>query len=401
MIVALKRHKAGTILIALQIALTLAIVCNALHIVHLRVDHLSRPTGINEAQILRVESQWANKPAADQLRALTASDLAVLRQIPGVVDVYASNAYPLGNNGWPMGLSYAPDQRSPTTSAAMYFSDEHTVNTLDLKLLAGRNFRADEIGEMDVHGHLTPAVVIITKDLADRMFPKGSALGQVIYMSSKPSTVIGVVPRLQVPWLDSFATQWDQRSVLVPYRLDQSQYYIVRTAPGRSAAVTAAIPERLYAANPDRVIDPAHGIQSFEQIKADAYRKDHGMAVVMMVICIALLSITSAGIVGLTSFWVAQRRRQIGVRRALGATRRDILSYFLIENGVISGAGVVAGILLALGLNIWLVSDFEMQRLSPLYLVAGALMLLCLGQLSALVPAWRASRLSPSEATRV
>jgi putative ABC transport system permease protein len=233
------------------------------------------------------------------------------------------------------------------------------------------------------------------------MFPKGSALGQVIYMSSKPSTVIGVVPRLQVPWLDSFATQWDQRSVLVPYRLDQSQYYIVRTAPGRSAAVTAAIPERLYAANPDRVIDPAHGIQSFEQIKADAYRKDHGMAVVMMVICIALLSITSAGIVGLTSFWVAQRRRQIGVRRALGATRRDILSYFLIENGVISGAGVVAGILLALGLNIWLVSDFEMQRLSPLYLVAGALMLLCLGQLSALVPAWRASRLSPSEATRV
>jgi putative ABC transport system permease protein len=97
---ALKRHKAGTILIALQIALTLAIVCNALFIIKQRVTHLSRATGIDEQNILTVRNQWVGQPPSQQVIGLMATDLAALRQIPGVLDAYSTNSYPLRQGGW-------------------------------------------------------------------------------------------------------------------------------------------------------------------------------------------------------------------------------------------------------------------------------------------------------------
>jgi putative ABC transport system permease protein len=115
---------------------------------------------------------------------------------------------------------------------------------------------------------------------------------------------------------------------------------------------------------------------------------------------VVLLAITAAGIVGLTSFWVGQRRKQIGVRRALGATRHDILGYFLTENFLISLAGAVLGIVLAVVFNLWMVTRFEMDRMSMAYVGIGVLVLLLLGQGATLAPAVRASRVSPIEATR-
>jgi putative ABC transport system permease protein len=120
----------------------------------------------------------------------------------------------------------------------------------------------------------------------------------------------------------------------------------------------------------------------------------------MGIISVVLLAITAAGIVGLTSFWVGQRRKQIGVRRALGATRGDILSYFLTENLLIGIGGVLAGVVLAFGINLWMVSQFETARLSLAYVASGVALLLLLGQGAVLAPAVRASHVPPVEATR-
>jgi putative ABC transport system permease protein len=158
-----------------------------------------------------------------------------------------------------------------------------------------------------------------------------------------------------------------------------------------------AVQERLYAANRMRVILSA---RTFDDIRARAYRKDRGMAILMAIVCAALLLVTAAGIVGLASFWVGQRHRQIGIRRALGATRRNILAYFQTENLLIAGTSVVIGAIGAFGLNQWLVAHFEMARLSPLYVLIGAVTILVLGQLAVLSPALRASRVPPVAATR-
>ena len=88
------------------------------------------------------------------------------------------------------------------------------------------------------------------------------------------------------------------------------------------------------------------------------------------------------------------------VHVALGATRGDILNYFLTENLLIGIGGVLVGALLAIGINLWMVTQFEMARLSLAYVVIGVVALLLLGQGAVLAPALRASHVSPVEATR-
>jgi len=398
---ALGHHKAGAVLIVLQIALTLAIVCNALFIISQRIEHVARPTGIDEAEILVVANEWIGKPPAERIDALMTTDLAILRQLPGVADAYASNATPLGGNGRAMGLNYTPDQVNATTRATVYFADEHALATLGVKLVAGRNFRADEIGRVTAHDALAPPAIIVSRELAAKMFPNASALGKQVYMYTTPSTIVGVVEKLQGSFVGGFADEWSERSLLVPHRLDAPNgYYVVRVRPGQLDAVAAMVAKALYAANGKRVIERVSGVQRFSEIRSTAYARDIGMAILMGVISVVLLAITAAGIVGLTSFWVGQRRRQIGVRRALGATRNDILGYFLTENLLISLGGVVLGVLLAISLNLWMVTHEEMARLSLAYLSIGVLTLLLLGQGAVLAPALRASRVSPVEATR-
>jgi putative ABC transport system permease protein len=186
--------------------------------------------------------------------------------------------------------------------------------------------------------------------------------------------------------------------VIEPFRLvDENVSYVVRTQPDRLNAVMQAVRTKLLAVNRDRVLTK---VISFPELRAKAYRDDRGLAIILGVVCAALLAVTAFGIVGLTSYWVAQRRRQIGIRRALGATRSAILRYFQAENLVIAVAGATLGVALALALNLWMVSSFEMVRLHLAYPVIGAVVVLLLGQLAVLWPASRAASIPPALATR-
>jgi putative ABC transport system permease protein len=113
-----------------------------------------------------------------------------------------------------------------------------------------------------------------------------------------------------------------------------------------------------------------------------------------------MLLVTALGIAGLANFWVQQRRRSIGIRRAIGATRGDILRYFQTENFLIVGGGLVLGMALALVLNLALMQHYELPRLPLYYLPVGALVLWGLGQLAVLGPALRAAAVPPVVATR-
>ncbi|OOG66145.1 peptide ABC transporter permease [Rhodanobacter sp. B04] len=398
---ALRQHKAGTVLIALQIALTLAIVCNALFIIRQRVAHLSEPTGIDEANLLVVANQWAGHWSPAQVDAQILADLAALRQLPSVRDASPSDGYPLSGGNWDNFVMRTPEQLKPTTDASVYMGDEHMLDTLGVKLIAGRNFNASEIMQMASRQVVIPPVVIVTKALADHVYPDGSALGKPIYsMTTTPSVIIGIVERLQRQNVSNWSKPYAYESLLWPIREDtDGLYYIVRSKPGQLADAMREVPKALYAQSRMRVFDPKNG-GSFAQIRQRAYDSDRGMAILMGIISVVLLAITAAGIVGLTSFWVGQRRKQIGVRRALGATRSDILHYFLTENLLISVGGVLAGTVLAVGINLWMVTRFEMSRLSMGYVGAGVIVLLLLGQGAVLGPALRASRVSPVEATR-
>jgi len=398
---AMRRNKVGAILIAVQMAVTLAILCNGLFIIEQRVASSKRPTGVDEANLFVLKNLWVGNPT--DLAARLQADLAALRSVPGVVDAFATNSYPLSDGGSTDGVSLHPDQRDAMALSALYFTDEHGLQTLGLKLIAGRNFNSGEIVDKLGYTDFTPpSAVIITRALADKLFPGGNALGQSVYVESEKhqTTIIGIVDRLQVPWVQSggWGSKFNNNSMLEPFRfIDQYSAYVVRAKPGQLPAVMRAAQKKLIEINRARVIEKA---QPLTETRQEAYRNDRGLAVILGVVCAALLLVTAFGIVGLTSYWVAQRRRQIGIRRALGATRNAIIRYFQTENLLIAASGATLGVAMAIALNLWMVSSFEMERLHSIYAVAGAAVVLLLGQAAVLWPALRAASIPPALASR-
>jgi putative ABC transport system permease protein len=397
---ALRRNKAGALLIAVQMAVTLAILCNGVFIIEQRISSSRRPTGTDEAHIFSITNQWVGQPA--DLSARLRADLAALRSLPGVVDAYATNSYPLTNSGWSEGVKLHPDQKHSTAQTALYFADEHGLATLGLKLIAGRNFSATEVVDRRATELTPPPSVIITRQLADKLFPGGEALGQALYFQFQKARVpiIGIVDKLQTPWVSGggWASKFNDHSIIEPFRfVDPYSHYIVRVQPGQLAAVMRAAQTTLFDVNRARVLER---IRPLSEARAEVYRDDRGLAVILGVVCAALLAVTAFGIVGLTSYWVAQRRRQIGIRRALGATRQAIIRYFQTENFLIAAGGAALGVALAVALNLWMVSSFEMERLHTGYAFLGAVVVLLLGQAAAFWPALRAASIPPALAAR-
>lgn len=400
---ALRRHKVATLLIVLQIALTLAVVSNALFIVKTRIVHLSRPTGTDEAHLFVIRNAWLGQPDTPHVDAQMRADLTTLRNLPGVRDAFASQAYPFGGWGGLVRIKLKVAQTMRPQFAISYFADEHALDTFGIALVAGRNFRADEIGHLGPYDKSMPAVVIITRDLAHKLFPAGSALGRTIYLTDDaPSTIIGIVDRLEGAYVGSTTRSIDEDTVLLPARLDNPDgtIYLVRTQAGDLTAALHAAPAALFAQNRMRLISPDDGVITLSQAREQGYATDRGVAIMMGAICVLMLLATAGGIVGLSSFWVGQRRRSIGVRRALGATRGDILRYFQIENFLIVGSGIVLGAALAVLANLQLMTRYELPRMPLGVLLTGAVLLWLLGQLAVLGPALRAAAVSPVEATR-
>ncbi|HEX7348805.1 MAG TPA: FtsX-like permease family protein [Rhodanobacteraceae bacterium] len=395
----MRHNKASISLIVLQMALTLAILGNAVFLIQQQARNSTRPSGIaNEADVLVVSNAWIGDPPDDQ--SLQATDLAALRELPGVVDAYAAFSYPLAGGGWGCTLRLASAQRSPTTWCDRYLVDAHARTVLDVHLIAGRWFDPSEGVARGINDAESPThVIVVTHALADRLFPDGNALGQTVYMERGTSqqTIIGIIGGMQTPAAANGGPGADY-SVLQPGQfVGNGVRYLIRTRPGMAASVAAKVRATLLKANPARVI---HYVRTFPEVRARAYRGARGYAAVLAVICAIMLVVTAFGTIGLTMTWVTQRRREIGIRRALGATRHAILRQFQYENLILAFGAVVLGIGLAVTLNLWMMRHFATQRLPMLPLLAAALVIVLIGQLAVLWPALRAATIPPALAAR-
>ncbi|UPG89739.1 ABC transporter permease [Luteibacter aegosomaticola] len=408
LISALAKHKAGVVLIVLQVAITLAIVCNAVFIIGTRMDRVTRPTGIAEDDLFVVTQQWSGvdtskADAINVLDAMQREDLAAIRGLPDVLSATPMNSLPLMNSAaWNGGLGLAPSQPEPSARVSYYFTDETALATLGIQLSAGRQFAAPDVGHVAMGDPATPPAIIVTDAVAGKLFPAGDALGKPVYLdgAGAPSTIVGVIPRLQTPGTNEFSSSFAYNAILVPSRINATfSRYVIRARPGRLAAALHAVPDTLYHTNAARVIAD-DGIQTFHDIRQQAYRADVGMAALMGGVSLILLVVTATGIFALTSFWVEQRKRQIGIRRALGARRRDILRYFQIENLLIVSAGATLGLVMAVALNMALIARYEMARLPISYALLGLVVVVVLSQVSTWVPARKASRVDPAIAIR-
>jgi len=400
----LRHHKLTALLLTLQVAFTCAIVCNVAFMIANRVAEVSMPTGIAESDLSTIQS--AGTDPRQNAQALHETDLASLRAIPGVESVAAvSGALPLNRSDtfgpvcpnrqvFEQGMrtsSLFKDGGCPMSS--FYDGTHGLLGTLGLQLVAGRDFLP---GEYTTKGDVP--VAIISRALAERLYPGHDALGKVMVMGGNAVCVIGVVATLARPELHGMGNGY--QSVITSQLPDTtSEIYVLRSAPGDRERILKAAKAALLKVDPNRVIDPDQ-VRTYTQIRHAYFQRDTTMIGLLVAAALGLLFVTALGIAGLANFWVQQRTRSIGIRRAIGATRGDILHYFQAENFLIVTAGVVLGALLAVVLNLVLMTRYELPRLPLWYLPAGALALWGLGQLSVLSPALRAAQVPPVVATR-
>ncbi len=394
----LRRHKTAAALIVLEIALTCAIVCNAIFLIGERLAKMDQPSGLAEDELVLVGLGGIGTTADEN--ALTTQDLSALRAIPGVKWTAATNMVPFGGSSWNSDISTIPDDVNGV-NAGMYMGSPDLLETWGVQLVAGRDFTLAEYVDFKAAQSQNVHIpsVILTRALADKLFKGKSPLGQPVYVWGKdPQIVVGVIDRIARPNDANGPTLADCSMVFpvtVPYTIGGR--YLLRVDPSRKGEVLTQIAATLNKVDPSRIITHS---QAFSELRSDYFKQDRAMAWLLVSVSIALLVITALGVVGLASFWVQQRTRQIGIRRALGATRGDILRYFQIENLILATAGIVIGMALAYGINLYLMHTYQVARLPAEFLPIGAVLLWALGQIAVLGPALRASLIPPAVATR-
>lgn len=394
----LMRNKIGALLIALQIAVTMTIVVNAVFIIGERSDLLARSSGVDEANSFHISSMgYANDFNHQQT---IKEDLLALRNMPGVINATPINAIPNSNGGWSMSLQVESGENKDDTPTAVYMVDEMGIDALDVALIAGTNFTQSEIRFRDNDAPGWPQNIIVTKALASAMFPDidtNDVVGKTVFINNtEPMQIIGIIDQLQAPWIN-----WDQLEnvMLSPEYLmfDNFSRYFIRTEPGMRDQLMPEVEELLATRKQGRIVE---GMRTFEEVREDSYRRHTAMINILTVVMITLVIITGMGIIGLASFNVNRRKKQIGTRRALGASQLNIIRYFMLENFIITSIGVVVGAALTIGLNMTLVSMFELGRMDWFYVPVGMVCLWALGQVAVFGPAKKAAGIPPALATR-
>ncbi|MEV6298311.1 FtsX-like permease family protein [Actinoplanes sp. NPDC051861] len=274
----------------------------------------------------------------------------------------------------------------PTQRANVLAIEPSALRTLGVRLVGGREFD-------DGHGARGDAVALLDTTMARRLGVTDPAAGRMVWVGGLPLTVLGVVaPPAGDPRLTG--------AVFVPYQVCRTSVsgtytaaeVVIRTRIGAAAQVGTEAPLALDPRRPrDLAVAVPPGLDHFRQgVESDNRSLLLGLAAVSLVI-------GALGVSNTTSVSVMERRAEIGLRRAIGATRRAVAGQFLTESGLLGFAGGLLGTVI--GVNVtaavaivkgWIVA------LDPIVLAGGPVMGLAIGMLAGLYPAWAASRIAPA-----
>jgi putative ABC transport system permease protein len=394
---ALTRNSAGAVLVSVQIAITLAIVVNAVFLVTKRIETVSRPTGLDEYNMFAF---WTNGFGKDfNFHASVRDDMNLLRHLPGVVAAAPTPQVPLSGSGSSNCMYPLPNEKGTCQPVAYYEMDEYGLSALGATLSEGKYFEPETIEWRTKVAQDPPksGQVVVSKTFAEKLFPGATSfVGKTIYDNqSHPERIVGVIGHIQGSWVG-----WDKlehvmlRPMVGP---GSSIQYLVRTKPGEIDRVMADTEAALKKSNKFRVVGKLNKVS---EMKERSYSGDTMMVVILGTVTGLVVVFSCLGIFGLATFNVNTRTRQIGTRRAVGARKLDIMRYFLVENWLVTTAGVVVGCALALIAGHYLATHYGLAQLDLYYLVGGVLGLWAVGQLAAWQPSLRAAKVSPAMATR-
>src|SRR6266542_5671450 len=396
---AMRHNRTRVVLIVLEFAMTLAIITNCITVILNERSKMNRRSGFDDDHIMRLAvhsfaPEFRNPAFVD---TILDSDVRAIAAVPGVRAAANTTFQPWQGHGTSSKI-FAVGAKGEPVTIQMVFGSRDLMQALGATIIEGRTFQDGDLG---IGSQDDPAdKVIISKTVADLLFPDGHAVGKMLQTGSpndpsgNPMTVIGVIREFYNPFgVGNAVAPESDRALFIPLRMGgRESAYLVRTEPGATRSVMQDVERRLTMVHPGRAFE----FSAIVDEKRGWFAGDKIVVTTMTCIVIALVVVTALGLLGITSLSIAERTRQIGTRRALGATRSDILRHFLTENLVITTAGLALGVAGAYALNFLLVSHVSDVKLQWQLVVAGIVLLAIDGFVATIPPALRATMVPPS-----
>jgi predicted permease len=351
--------------------------------------------GFTRDGVLIATTSIRNARLADSLRpAAFRGILGRVRAIPGVASASMSVRTPIGPSSWSTTLQIDGAQQSegaPRVELNEISSDY--FRTLGIARVGGRDFDRRDIPT-------SQRVAIVSERVASEIFG-GAPIGRRFRVTlggepSPPIEIVGVVGSTK------------QSSLREPPQpvvyLSQSQ----NTQPGVSAvlAIRASGPVATLTAsvtNAVRELDPRYSL-AFTTLDAQldrSLRLERTLGILSGFVGVLALVLAAVGLYGILAYRVVRRRREIGVRIALGATPARVIHMVLSDTATLVGLGVAVGTILALASTRAIASFlYGLTPTDPTTIIGSALVLMAVGAGAAFAPAWRASRVDPVAALR-
>ncbi|KZN36730.1 hypothetical protein N480_15785 [Pseudoalteromonas luteoviolacea S2607] len=390
----LLRAKTGPLLLLLQIAVTFTILVNAVFMLLQKHEEINVPSGLAESELFWF--QMSLHGTSEEMKANLFRDLEAIKSLSSVKSAVTLNSIPFSERGFGHEIRLDRNAEGFVTKAAFYTGSYDALETMGLKLIAGQGFQAEDERSLFHFGLDVPSGVVVSKALAEQLFPNDweAVLGKTIYLKNEAQIVQGVVEHLIGPW-----SYWKNRShnVLFSTSLISSEVSLLVRVQGSNIDKSIQDVMQVIMQEPNRTVDH---LEMLTESRERAYRSQVAAYSTLKAVVIGLSLITMLGVFGQTRFTILKRRKQIGTRRALGASRVAIVRYYILENTVINLLGIALGVVFAILANNLLVSHFHLSPVPGIYLVYGSFIIFSAGMLAVLQPAIRAASVSPAEATR-
>ena len=399
------RHRAEGVFVALEVGLAVVLLAGA----GLMIQSIWRlwrvDPGFNTRHLLTTQVALSPtvmaSPAAIRLAYQQLLDRVA--SIPGIQSASIASLIPLSDSDseiafWPgSGLQPPQDQMS---SAMFYIGTPDYLRVMGIPLREGRFFT-------DQDTLASAPVVVIDDVMAKHLFPGQDAVGkQFSLIELGPVQIVGVVGHVKHWGLDSDDTAKIRDEIYFPFMQVPDKFMpeavagltlALRTAPDPLSVVSAV---RAQVAGPTED-QPIFGVQTMEQIISDSLAERRFTLLLLIIFASTALVLAAVGIYGVMSYAVSRRTHELGVRLALGASRREILRLVVGEGMVLAAIGTVVGLTAALGLTRLMASLlYGVRPADPATLAAVSLLLAGIALLACYIPAWRATKVDPLVALR-